>query len=65
MKGKTCKILWAVKKGDEDWKEAVITEDYAKHPEAKEWAEREGYDRFRTSTWTEDNRPDFVAALNI
>lgn len=41
------KILFAVKIGDADWQEVLITEHEDRIPAAKEWATKNGFDRFR------------------
>lgn len=57
------KMLWAVKKGDEDWQEQIITTDEARIPAAKEWAKQNGFDRFRVSEYQDGDVPDFTKAV--
>ena len=52
------KILWAVKIGDEDWEEQVITEYEDRIPSAAEWAVANGFDRLRIAV-IDDGMPDF------
>lgn len=44
--------LYAVKKGDPDWAEVIITEVEQRIPDAMEWARQNGFDRFRVATFT-------------
>ena len=56
-------ILWAVKIGDPDYMEVIITTDSSKIEAAKKWAIENGFDRFRTST-IDNTYPDFIGAIN-
>ena len=60
------KILWAVKKGDKDWQEQIITDTTS--PEhltnAKVWAVTNGFTRLRVSTMQYGNKPDFSRIFN-
>lgn len=47
------KILFAVRKGNEDWQEELITEVEERIPAAKLWAEQNGFDRLRVATITD------------
>jgi len=62
----TERILWAVKTGDPDYAESVITSttDPARIAAARAWAESNGFDRFRESTYSGE-APDFTATINI
>lgn len=62
----TEKVLWAVKKGNEDWQAELITStaDPAKLKAAKEWAVANGFDRLRVSTFTQGDKPDFIGTIN-
>ena len=48
-------VLWAVRKGDEDWQEELITtapvlgDGMAKIEAARAWAVGRGFDRFRVT----------------
>jgi hypothetical protein len=53
------KILWAVKKGDPDWKEQIITEKEERIEDAKKWATENGFDRFRIQMVDLSTPPDF------
>lgn len=56
------KILWATKKGNEDWQEELITEDETRIEAAKKWAEANGFDRFRISEY-KGEKPDFTKTI--
>ena len=56
--------LYAVKIGAPDWAEELITEVEDRIPAAREWAEANGYDRFRIATFTWGEMPDFAATVN-
>lgn len=43
------KMLWAVKIGDEDWQEQIITTEESRIASARAWATAHGFDRFRVS----------------
>lgn len=58
------KILWAVKIGDPDYMEVVITEEETKIPQAQEWAKKNGYDRFRIAE-IDNEKPDFKKTISI
>lgn len=58
------KMLWAVKVGDEDWQEQIITTNESAIEKARKWAEQNGFDRFRVSTMP-DGPPDFTKTLNL
>lgn len=53
------KILFAVRVGNEDWREEVITEDEDRIEAAKEWASANGFDRFRVAEIDLDTPPKF------
>jgi len=58
--------LWATKIGEPSWKEDLITSttDPAKLAAARMWAERNGFDRIRTSNF-DGSLPDFAQTVNI
>ncbi len=58
------KILFAVKKGDEDWQEQLITEVEEQIEAAKTWAVGQGFDRFRVAEISDDP-PDFASTVNV
>ena len=62
---KTYTILWAVKIGEPSWAEQVITERSDKIEEAKQWATKNGFDRFRVSTLDMTEKPNFNSTLNL
>jgi hypothetical protein len=58
-------VLWAVKVGDANWQEQLITStsDKAKVAKAREWAQANGFNRFRESHF-DGTAPDFTKTLN-
>ena len=59
-------ILFAVKIGDADWQEQLITEREDRIPAAKQWAEANGFDRLRVITVSDEpEAPDFAATVNV
>ncbi len=56
------RILWAVKIGDKDYMEEVITEREDQIPAATEWAKKNGYDRFRIAEIGQ-GKPDFAKTV--
>ena len=59
------KILFAVKKGNEDWQEELITEQEDRIKEARAWAEQNGFDRFRIADIDLTQKPDFSKVINL
>lgn len=57
-------VLWATKKGAEDWQEDLITStvDRARLESAIAWAKANGFDRLRVSTFAGE-KPDFIGAI--
>ena len=53
------KILWAVKKGEPDYNEQIITENEERIEDAKKWATENGFDRFRIQVLDLSTPPDF------
>ncbi len=43
------KILYGTRKGQPDWKQEIITEHEKHFCQAKTWAKRNGFDRFRVA----------------
>jgi hypothetical protein len=56
------KVLFAVKVGDPDWKEQLITEVESRIDGAKTWAEANGFDRCRVAT-IDESPPDFTKTV--
>jgi hypothetical protein len=56
-------ILYGIREGAEDWQEEIITTDPAKLEDARNWAEANGFDRFRVWTW-DGSAPDFAKTIN-
>lgn len=59
------KVLFAVRKGDEDWQEQLITEQPDKIQAASEWAKQNGFDRLRIAEIDLGTAPDFTKTINI
>jgi len=59
------KILWAVKKGSEDWEEELITEVESRIPAASKWAVDNGFDRLRIATVDLSVAPDFRNTVSL
>jgi hypothetical protein len=63
-------LLWAVKKGEPDWKEEILyaCRGYTNLNELKsrgeKWAEENGYDRVRISVIDFREAPDFTKTIN-
>jgi hypothetical protein len=57
------KILFAVKIGDEDWQEQLITEHEDRIEAAKAWAIKNGFHKLRVAV-IGDGPPDFTKVLN-
>jgi hypothetical protein len=58
------KILFAVRKGNEDWREELITEDESKIDAASVWARENGFDRLRVAE-IEDGMADFGKTVKV
>ncbi len=56
-------ILWGVKVGEPNWAEQIITKQEDKIEDAKKWAEKNGFDRFRISKVKLD-KPDFTKTFS-
>lgn len=59
------KILWAVKIGDPDYMEQIITTNESQFKEARAWAESNGFDRFRVAEIDLATPPDFTKTINL
>lgn len=57
------KILWAVKIGDPDYMEQIITENEEKIAAATAWAKANGFNRLRIAT-IDNKKPDFTKTIN-
>lgn len=57
------KILWAVRVGNEDWQEEIITINASLHEKATEWAKANGFHKFRVSYNDSSVPPDFTKVL--
>jgi len=61
--GEIEEVLWAVKKGEPDYMEQIITAKPEKIEEAKKWAEANGFDRFRIATVNMNKKPNFAKVV--
>jgi len=57
-------ILYAVKKGQPKYMEEIITTNPEKIEEARKWAEKNGFDRFRIAKIDLGEKPDFIGTIN-
>ena len=57
-------ILWAVKIGEADFMEQVITTNYDRRNDAIEWAKNNGFDRFREVEIDLTVKPNFINTIN-
>jgi hypothetical protein len=57
------KVLFAVRIGNEDWQEELITEVADRIASASEWALKNGFDRLRVADIDETTPPDFAATV--
>lgn len=57
--------MFAVRKGDADWQEQVITStsDAARLTAARAWAEANGFDRIRSVVMNFQDKPDFAKSI--
>jgi hypothetical protein len=62
MTNQPIQALFAVKIGDEDWQEQLITEVAERIPAASAWAKANGFDRLRVVT-LDGSKPDFAATV--
>jgi len=60
---KTEKILYGTRKGQPDYTEEIITTDPSKFKAAKEWAKKQGFDRFREASIDMMKAPDFSKTI--
>lgn len=58
-------VLWATKRGDEDWQEQLITEQEDKIEAAAIWAKENGFDRLRIANINLTEKPDWSKTINI
>lgn len=57
------KVLYAVKDGDEDWQEQIITTYPDRFSDAREWAQANGFGRFRIAEIDLSQKPDFARCI--
>lgn len=57
------RILYGTRKGAPAWKEEIITNQQKRFAEAKTWAKRNGFDRFRVAIIDLRETPDFTKAI--
>ena len=59
------KVLWAVRVGEPDWAEEIITEVAERIPAASEWARANGFDRLRVADVDLTTPPDFAGTVEV
>jgi len=59
------KILFAVKIGDEDWQEQLVTEQEEQVEAASQWARSHGFDRLRIADIDLTKKPWFAGRLRV
>ena len=57
------KILYGTREGQPAWKEEIITEHEKYFHQAKTWAKRNGFDRFRVAIIDLRETPDFTKCV--
>jgi len=57
------RVLWAVKIGEPDWKEEVITNKHEQFENAKIWLSENGYDRIREAVIDLNVKPNFTKTI--
>jgi len=57
------RILYGTRKGAPAWQEEIITNQEKRFDEAKAWAKRNGFDRFRVAEIDLTVAPDFTKAI--
>lgn len=58
-------VLFAVKKGEPDYMEQLITENSDRIDDAAKWARENGFDRLRITNISLTEKPDFTKTLAI
>jgi hypothetical protein len=57
------RILYGTRKGEPSWKEEIITNQEKHFDQAKAWAKRNGFDRFRVAIIDLRETPDFTKCI--
>jgi hypothetical protein len=57
------RVLFAVRKGEPDWAEVLVTEVAERIPAARAWAEANGFDRLREVEIDDNTPPDFTKTV--
>ena len=57
------RILYGTRKGEPSWKEEIITNQEKRFDQAKAWAKRNGFDRFRVAVIDLRETPDFTKCV--
>ena len=65
METQIIKVLWAVKIGDPDYAEQVITADEEQIAAASEWAIAQGFDRLRIAEIDLHTPPNFANTIDL
>lgn len=58
------KILFAVRIGNPDWQEELITEVEDRITDARKWAKQNGFNRFRIAEIDLDEKLNFANLIN-
>ena len=59
------RILYGTRKGAPAWQEEIITNQEKRFDEAKAWAKRNGFDRFRVAVIDLRETPDYTKAIRV
>ena len=57
------KLLYATKIGQPDYMEELLTDKEGQFEAAKNWAQQNGFDRFRVATCDLSTKPDFTKTI--
>lgn len=57
------KILWGVRKGNEEWEEEILSTNETVFERVKELATKDGFGRFRISNFNMADKPNFVGTV--
>ena len=57
------KVLFAVKIGEADWKEVMLTNKEERFEDAQKWGKENGFDRFRIAEIDITKKPDFTKTI--
>jgi hypothetical protein len=57
------KLLYATKKGQPSYMEELLTDKEEQFEAAKNWAQQNGFDRFRVANCDLSEKPDFAKTI--